>query len=132
MVIPAFVLSGQLRTTCRNLLNNRRMGLDPGTGFCKGCFYTSEGGMFAGEINTVVQSAGSGGVVSCDGALSMMETYLIQLVPGSGFDKDSSDTFGGWRGIFGVDTHSYGIVMTAGGLGSRPGDSRRWRTWRRR
>jgi len=54
-------LSGQLRTTCRNLLRNRRMGLDPGTGFCTGCSYTSEGGMFAREINTVGGSAGSGG-----------------------------------------------------------------------
>ena len=37
------------------------MGLDPGTGFCTGCFYISEGGMFAREINTVVQSAECGG-----------------------------------------------------------------------
>ena len=105
------------------------MGLDPGTGFCTGCFYTSEGGMFAGEINTVVQSAGSGGGGEVMKSLSMMETYSIPIVSGIGFDKDSSDTFGGRVGTIrnGYPLPLHG--MTAGGLGSRPGDSKQWRTW---
>jgi len=30
----------------------------------------------------------------------MMETNWIPIVPGSGFDKDWSDTFGGWVSIY--------------------------------